>query len=251
MTSYYTSTIRPTLTSLKPSGSRIVQDPPDRQLISLVSPNVAAPITSSFPVPIPPSLMPDASGPKKSPPYDPPEGPPPRTGGIPYRGGGNGGFPRRGGDSSGRDFPGGNGGGPPYIPPCNRRGGPAGPPGPPGPPGLPDPTGPPGPPAPPRPAPDDPFIFQKKIKWDLVPTWDGNSETTITWVTEVENFTRFSPQAAVELGVVAPTRFTGCLSMTWNLLSNDTCAAISASWLTLSHIPVDHHQLPRQPLASP
>ena len=75
-TFYYTSTARLTLTSLKPSGSRIVQDPPDGQLISLVSPNVAAPITSSFPVPVPPSLMPDASGPKKSPPYDPPEGPP-------------------------------------------------------------------------------------------------------------------------------------------------------------------------------
>ena len=66
MTSYYTSTARPTLTSLKPSGSKIVQDPTDRQLISLVSPNVATPITSSFPVPVPPSLMPDASGPKKA-----------------------------------------------------------------------------------------------------------------------------------------------------------------------------------------
>ena len=149
MTSYYASTVRPTITSLKPSGSRIVQDPPDRQLISLVSPNMAAPITSSFPASVPPSLMPDASGPKKSPPYDPPEGPPPRTGRIPYRGG-NGGFPRRGGDGDGGNFPGGNGGGPPYIPPCNGPGRPAGPPGPPGPPG---PTGPPGPPAPPRPAP--------------------------------------------------------------------------------------------------
>jgi hypothetical protein len=68
----------------------------------------------------------------------------------------------------------------------------------------------------------------------LVPTWDGNSETTVTWVTEVENFARFSPQAAVELGVVAPTRFTGHLSMTWNLLSNSTRTAISASWHMLS-----------------
>ena len=50
----------------------------------------------------------------------------------------------------------------------------------------------------------------------------------------MENFARFSPQATVELGVVTPTRFTGHLSMTWNLLSNDTRAAISASWLTLS-----------------
>ena len=82
--------------------------------------------------------------------------------------------------------------------------------------------------------PDDPFIFQKKIKWDLVPTWDGNGETAITWVTEVENFARFSPQAAVELGIVTPTRFTGRLSMTWNLLSNDMGATILASWLTLS-----------------
>jgi hypothetical protein len=99
---------------------------------------------------------------------------------------------------------------------------------------FPGPPGPPGPPAPLWPLPDDPFVFQKKIKWDLVPTWDGNGKTAVTWVTEVENFARFSPQAAVELGIVTPTRFTGRLSMTWNLLSNNTCAVISASWLTLS-----------------
>jgi hypothetical protein len=51
---------------------------------------------------------------------------------------------------------------------------------------------------------------------------------------EVENFVRFSPQAAVELGIIAPTCFTGRLSMTWNLLSNGTHTAISASWHTLS-----------------
>jgi hypothetical protein len=77
-TSYYASTVQPTMTSLKPSGSKNVQGPPDGQLISLVSPNVVAPVSAL------PSSTPVATASEKGPPYDPLKGPPPRTGGIPY-----------------------------------------------------------------------------------------------------------------------------------------------------------------------
>jgi hypothetical protein len=73
------------------------------------------------------------------------------------------------------------GSGPPAVPPpC--------PPGPPVPPGPPIPPGPPVPPGgTPRP-PDKPFVFQKKIKWELVPSWDGDGNSAIKWIKEVDNF---------------------------------------------------------------
>jgi hypothetical protein len=55
-TSYYASTVQPTVTSLKPSGSKNVQGPLDGQLILLVSPNVATPVPGSFPAPVSQSL---------------------------------------------------------------------------------------------------------------------------------------------------------------------------------------------------
>jgi hypothetical protein len=33
---------------------------------------------------------------------------------------------------------------------------------------------------------DEPFVFQKKIKWELVPSWDGDGETAIKWIKEVD-----------------------------------------------------------------
>jgi hypothetical protein len=134
---------------------------------------------------------------------------------LPTTSGGNRGGPRglNGGPGGPRDGPnGGPGGGPNGRPNGRPHGGPGGgsgdgpndgpataaaPPPPPPPAVAPGPPGPPGPPilpggVPPLPGgvprlPDKLFVFQKKIKWELVPSWDGDGNSAIKWIKEVDN----------------------------------------------------------------
>ena len=296
-TSFYTSTVRPSVPTPKPSGtqnpaarsvtnplinlSHAAQATSDPALLATKPPTVVQP---TFTMPLPTNF----------PQYQPPKGPPPAKGSArmrpvgtdPFTRTNNGRGPPRGGlllggrsracprrrkdhqeeearledrreeedqeeedreeedhreeedrqeeegcrEEEGRpEEEGHRGGGPPFgympgwpIPGPQGPRGPEGPPGPPGPLGA------------VRNPPEEPFVFQKKIKWDLVPEWDGEGDTAVKWITEVENFARFGPQAAVELGVIAPTRFTGRLKMMWSMLSDETWAGASRSWQHLS-----------------
>ncbi|KAF8973601.1 hypothetical protein BDZ97DRAFT_1721219, partial [Flammula alnicola] len=56
--------------------------------------------------------------------------------------------------------------------------------------------------------------FDVKLKFESVPTWDGNTDTLVRWLTKVNNLASMSPQIFTQLGTVVPRRFEGSAE-TW------------------------------------
>jgi hypothetical protein len=162
---------------------------------------------------------------------NPPVGGPADSGGNPGGGGGNpgggGGNPGGGGGNPG-------GGAAPRPPPSGGPPGPPGPLGPSGPAGPSGPSGPPGPPGPPGPAAANPppqgFVWDTRLKWDVIPAWDGNKDTALEWIYQCNDLHGLGPEMERLLPTIATHRFTGAVATAWRAHSGPVRHAVRQSW---------------------
>ncbi|KAJ7667257.1 hypothetical protein B0H17DRAFT_1336134 [Mycena rosella] len=73
----------------------------------------------------------------------------------------------------------------------------------------------------------------RKLNLQLVPDWDGHGKTAISYLCKISELVRLSPQMVVDLGAVAPLKFTGRAEMWWRTLPSTTQAYLSQSWTFL------------------
>ena len=139
--------------------------------------------------------------------------------------------------SPGGNPPGTPGGGPPGGP---QGGGfprpPGGPPGPPG--GPPGPPGPFGPQnfriqQPQRPFQISPFHFDRKLKIDLIPEWDGDKSSIMEWIKKVNFLSQRGQYIFEELGQLVPLRLTGTASQWFYSQTKQFKAQIQTDWTHL------------------
>ncbi|KAJ7258401.1 hypothetical protein B0H12DRAFT_970000, partial [Mycena haematopus] len=147
-------------------------------------------------------------------------GGPPHGGGPPFdpnQGGGD--LPPNGGGGNGGGGPPNGGGGPPYAPggdgggdPPNGGGGLLG-----------------------APYQGGGFDWQinRKLNLSLVPEWDGHGKTAISYVCKIAELLRLSPQMAIDLGAIAPLKFTGRAETWWMTQTPTVRVYLSQSWTLL------------------
>lgn len=75
--------------------------------------------------------------------------------------------------------------------------------------------------------------FDTKLKTDLVPTWDGNTNTLITWILSVNQLGGRSSIAYIQLGQIVPTKLRGFAQEWYYSLSRERREMISQDWGTL------------------
>ncbi|KAJ7716537.1 hypothetical protein B0H16DRAFT_1741194 [Mycena metata] len=169
----------------------------------------------------PPQQLMNGGGPGDNPGAGPPGG----GGGLPYGFPGGAGFGGAGnnggtgpGGPGGAGLPGG-GGGPPFGGNGGGRGGDGG-------------GGPPGGGEPPFDGPQGNYDWQinRKLNIQLVPEWDGHGKTAINYICKVAELVRLSPQMIVDLGAIAPLKFTGRAEMWWRTQSTAVRAFLGQSW---------------------
>ncbi|KAJ7081456.1 hypothetical protein C8R44DRAFT_653139, partial [Mycena epipterygia] len=158
--------------------------------------------------------------------------------GTPDGGGGGAGNPSvngGGGPSNGGGPPsGGNGGGDPPGgggPPSGSWGG--GPPGGGGPPpGGNEGGGPPDGRGPPFEGRNGNFDWQlnHKLNFQMVPEWDRHGKTAIPYICKIAELVRLSPQMVVDLGAIAPLKFTGRAEMWWRSQTTTVRNYLGQSW---------------------
>ena len=59
-----------------------------------------------------------------------------------------------------------------------------------------------------------PYHFDTKLKAELVPTWDGNTDELTRWIEKINTISQRSSEVFDELGKIVPTRLTGSAE-TW------------------------------------
>lgn len=92
--------------------------------------------------------------------------------------------------------------------------------------------------------------FDLKLKMDVVPTWDGNTDSLTRWLMKVNSLAKRSTVIFSQLGIVAPQRFRGNAENWFYSLPEDTRDRIQSDWSTLKEAIRGHymnrHWLDRQ-----
>lgn len=77
------------------------------------------------------------------------------------------------------------------------------------------------------------FLFDRKLKPEIIPTWDGNGDQLGDWLISVGDLADQGTTIYTELGQIVPMRFKGDASTWfWSLGQQARCAAMH-SWGTL------------------
>ena len=92
--------------------------------------------------------------------------------------------------------------------------------------------------------------FDLKLKTDVVPTWDGNTDSLARWLQKVNLLAKRSRVIFRQLGSVVPQRFRGNAENWFYSLPEDTRESIQSNWSTLKEAVRGHymnrHWLDRQ-----
>ncbi|KAF8194492.1 hypothetical protein K438DRAFT_1969101 [Mycena galopus ATCC 62051] len=69
-----------------------------------------------------------------------------------------------------------------------------------------------------------------KLNLSMVPAWDGHRKTVIDYLCSVAELTRLSPQMIVDLGAMAPLKFTDRVQTWWQTMPIDFRNSVSQDW---------------------
>ncbi|KAF8143405.1 hypothetical protein K438DRAFT_1522857, partial [Mycena galopus ATCC 62051] len=72
--------------------------------------------------------------------------------------------------------------------------------------------------------------LNRKLNLSLVPAWDGHGKTVIDYLCSVAELTRLSPQMIVDLGAMAPLKFTDRAQTWWQTMPIDFRNSVSQDW---------------------
>ncbi|KAJ7668765.1 hypothetical protein DFH06DRAFT_958070, partial [Mycena polygramma] len=72
--------------------------------------------------------------------------------------------------------------------------------------------------------------LNRKLGLQLVPEWDGHGKTAIAYLCKMAELVRLSPQMIVDLGAIAPLKFTGRAEGWWTTQTITVRNYVSQSW---------------------
>ncbi|THU95218.1 hypothetical protein K435DRAFT_562982, partial [Dendrothele bispora CBS 962.96] len=76
--------------------------------------------------------------------------------------------------------------------------------------------------------------------FDAVPKWDGNMETIIRWINQINDLVRKSPTMYKQLGEVIPRHLEGKAEVWYYSLPLSYCATVEESWSTMRNAIADY-----------
>ncbi|KAE9388991.1 hypothetical protein BT96DRAFT_1071730 [Gymnopus androsaceus JB14] len=77
------------------------------------------------------------------------------------------------------------------------------------------------------------FQFDMRLKFDAVPTWDGDTNTIVKWINKVNDLAKYSSDLRKQLGSVVPRRLEGSASMWFYSLPKDHRNFLERDWRNL------------------
>ena len=80
------------------------------------------------------------------------------------------------------------------------------------------------------------FYFDRKLKPDIVPTWDGDADQLGDWLIQIGDLSDSGPSVYTELGQIVPLRLTGDASEWFWSLSLEQRRKAMHSWGSLRHV---------------
>lgn len=80
------------------------------------------------------------------------------------------------------------------------------------------------------------FHLNRKLKHDIVPSWDGNSDTLDTWLLEINDLADRGPTVYTKLGQIIPFQLKDKASDWFWSLDYDYWKAAEQSWGTLQKV---------------
>jgi hypothetical protein len=78
--------------------------------------------------------------------------------------------------------------------------------------------------------------FDTKLKPDIVPEWDGDEDTLLTWLHKVNTLAERSEVVAEQLGAIIPFRLKGEADEYWCSLPKSIQIEASKDWISIRHI---------------
>lgn len=76
-------------------------------------------------------------------------------------------------------------------------------------------------------------VFDKKLKLNEVPAWDGDHDSLTRWMDRINSLAKLSPEVHTELGAIVPRRFTGDADIWYWSINSATRDLYEKSWDTL------------------
>lgn len=83
--------------------------------------------------------------------------------------------------------------------------------------------------------------FDEKLKIDMIPIWNGNTDEIIQWMKQVSNIAQISPTIEQQLGHLVPRRFTEAAALWFWALPAQYRQDITESWDTLKTAIADYY----------
>ncbi|KAF8143741.1 hypothetical protein K438DRAFT_1632921, partial [Mycena galopus ATCC 62051] len=78
--------------------------------------------------------------------------------------------------------------------------------------------------------------LNRKLNLSMVPAWNGHGKTVIDYLCSVAELTRLSPQMIVDLGAMAPLKFTDRAQTWWQTMPIDFRYSVSQNWNLLFNV---------------
>jgi hypothetical protein len=86
----------------------------------------------------------------------------------------------------------------------------------------------------------DPYHFERKLKADAIPEWDGDQETLLQWVRQINYISERSDVIFDDVGEVAPLRLKGRAKQWFQALPEVVRRQVQTNWYTLKTAIVNH-----------
>ncbi|KAG7096174.1 hypothetical protein E1B28_006847 [Marasmius oreades] len=85
------------------------------------------------------------------------------------------------------------------------------------------------------------FQFDLKLKQEVVPIWDGNTDSIVRWISKVNDLARYGKKVRQQLGSIVPRRLQGSAEIWYFSLSKETRLDLEADWKHLRQRIVDYY----------
>ncbi|KAK1215716.1 hypothetical protein PQX77_021659 [Marasmius sp. AFHP31] len=79
------------------------------------------------------------------------------------------------------------------------------------------------------------FVFDMKLKQEVVPTWDGDMDSIVCWIAKVNNIARYGKKVRKQLGSIVPRRLQGSAETRYFSLPKTTRLRLETDWKHLRH----------------
>ncbi|KAL0564378.1 hypothetical protein V5O48_017669 [Marasmius crinis-equi] len=77
------------------------------------------------------------------------------------------------------------------------------------------------------------FIFDLKLKFDTVPKWDGDTDTIMQWINEVNDLAKYGKEVRLQLGSIVPRRLEGTAKSWYYSLLREHRSMLEKDWKSL------------------